>query len=49
MVDYVRRILAQRTTNRGLFINVDVTNGLIDEQWPITDLEEIYQLIDTLG
>ena len=46
MVDFVRRILAQRTTNRGLFINVDITNGLIDEQWPVTDLDEIYQLFD---
>lgn len=48
MADYVRRILAKRTTNRGLFINVDVTNGLIDDQWPATDLEEIYHLIDAL-
>lgn len=49
MADYVRRIMAQRKTNRGLFINVDVTNGLIDEHWPVTDFEEIYHLIDTLG
>lgn len=48
MADYVRRIMAQRKTNRGLFINVDVTNGLIDEHWPVTDFEEIYHLIDTL-
>jgi hypothetical protein len=47
MVHFVRRILAQRHTNRGLFVNVDVTNGLIDDNWPITDLEEIYGLIDT--
>ncbi len=46
MADYVRRILARRTTNRGLFINVDVTNGLIDDSWPETDLEEIYALIE---
>jgi hypothetical protein len=47
MADFVRRILAARTTNRGLFINVDVTNGLIDADWLETDLEEIYQLIGT--
>ncbi len=49
MTDYVQTILARRKTNRGLFINVDVTNGLIDETWPTTDFEEIYHLIDTLG
>lgn len=48
MVDFVKRILAQRKTNRGLFVNVDVTNGLIDEDWPITDFEEIYRLFDAL-
>ncbi|MEW6579298.1 MAG: uroporphyrinogen decarboxylase family protein [Chloroflexota bacterium] len=48
MVDFVKRILARRKTNRGLFVNVDVTNGLIDVNWPATDLEEIYHLIDTL-
>jgi hypothetical protein len=48
MADFVRRIMAKRTTNRGLFVNVDVTNGLIDDQWPATDPEEIYRLIDTL-
>lgn len=46
MADYVRRVLAARRTNRGLFIHVDVTNGLIDESWPETDLEEIYRLIE---
>lgn len=48
MVDFVERALAARKTNRGLFINVDVTNGLIDESWPVTDFEEIYRLFDAL-
>ena len=46
MADYVRRILAARKTNRGLFIHVDVTNGLVDEDWPETNLDEIYSLIE---
>ncbi len=45
MADYVRQIMAARQTNRGLFIHVDVTNGILDEQWPETDLTEIYTLI----
>lgn len=46
MADYVRRILAASKTHRGLFIHVDVTNGLIDDDWPETDLDEIYGLIE---
>jgi uroporphyrinogen-III decarboxylase len=45
MEDFVRQILAARKTNRGLFIHVDVTNGLIDDSWPATDLDQIYSLI----
>ncbi|MDD8026659.1 MAG: hypothetical protein PHI34_09090, partial [Acidobacteriota bacterium] len=45
MADYVRRILAARKTNRGLFIHVDITNGLLDDSWPTTDLDEIDGLI----
>ena len=45
MEDFVRQILTARKTNRGLFIHVDVTNGLIDDSWPVTDLERIYSLI----
>lgn len=45
MTDYVKQILGARTTNRGLFIHVDITNGIIDDSWPVTDLEEIYSLI----
>jgi len=46
MADYVRRILDAAPTTRGLFINVDITNGIIDEDWPETDLDEIYGLIE---
>lgn len=46
MTDYVRQMLAERKTNRGLFIHVDVTNGIIDDTWPETDLDEIYRLIE---
>ncbi|MBN2365547.1 MAG: hypothetical protein EH225_06105 [Calditrichaeota bacterium] len=46
MADYVRRIMQIRKTNRGLFINVDVTNGVTGEDWPVTDLKEIYQLLN---
>ena len=46
MADFVRRILKTRKTNRGLFINIDVTNGLTDHNWPETDIDEIYQLLE---
>jgi hypothetical protein len=49
MADYVARILKDRTTNRGLFIHVDITNGLVDDSWPETDLDEIYRLMDGAG
>jgi hypothetical protein len=45
MADYVASILKSKKTNRGLFIHVDITNGLVDEVWPETDLAEIYRLI----
>ncbi|MBL8133442.1 MAG: hypothetical protein JNL42_16395 [Anaerolineae bacterium] len=44
MADFVRRVKAASRTYRGLFINVDITNGLIDETWQETDLLEIYDL-----
>lgn len=46
MTDYVKKILDASKTCRGLFVNVDITNGLIDEGWPETDLGEIYNLFD---
>ena len=45
MADYVASILKSKKTNRGLFINIDITNGLIDDSWPETDLAEIYGLL----
>lgn len=45
MADYVATLLKAKKTNRGLFINVDITNGLVDDAWPETDLAEIYRLI----
>ena len=45
MAGYVASILGQKKTNRGLFIHVDITNGLIDESWPETDLQEVYGLL----
>jgi hypothetical protein len=45
MVDYVTSILNSSKTTRGLFINVDITNGITGEDWPVTDLHEIYQLM----
>ncbi len=45
MADYVASILKAKKTNCGLFIHVDITNGLIDETWPETDVEEIYGLL----
>lgn len=47
MADFVRKIRAASPTNQGLFIHVDITNGIPGEDWPATDLEEIYRLIET--
>ncbi len=47
MADFVRRIRAAATTNRGLFIHVDITNGIVEKTWPVTDLDEIYALLLT--
>jgi hypothetical protein len=49
MADFVRRILHAATTTRGLFVHVDITNGLVDEGWPETDLNEIYRLVENPG
>jgi hypothetical protein len=45
MADFVRRLRSASTTDRGLFIHVDITNGIVDETWPTTDLGEIYRLV----
>lgn len=46
MADFVRRVIAAAPTPRGLFVHVDITNGLVGEDWPETDLDEIYALLD---
>ncbi len=48
MKDYVGRILQTARTFRGLFINVDITNGIVDTTWPETDMEEIARMITSL-
>jgi hypothetical protein len=45
MADFVRRVMSTSKTYRGLFINVDITNGLLDSTWPETDLELIYSIL----
>ncbi len=47
MMDYVERILRAARTYRGLFINVDVTNGIVDDTWPETDIQAIAQRISS--
>jgi uroporphyrinogen-III decarboxylase len=46
MADFVKRVLAAAPTPRGLFVHIDITNGLVDSDWPETDLERIYCLLD---
>jgi hypothetical protein len=46
MADFVSRVIAAAPTPRGLFLHIDVTNGLTGEDWPETDLDEIYALLD---
>lgn len=45
MADFVRKVMGKAKTTRGFFINVDVTNGIVGDDWPETDLDEIYNLI----
>ncbi|MEW6073225.1 MAG: uroporphyrinogen decarboxylase family protein [Planctomycetota bacterium] len=45
IADYVRSILAQKRTNRGLFIQVDITNGIPGDDWVGTTLDEVYALV----
>ena len=45
MTDFVSRILREARTCRGLFIHIDITNGMVDDSWPETDLDEIYGLL----
>lgn len=45
MADFVERILHAAPTYRGLFINVDITNGIVDDAWPETDMQAIARRI----
>jgi uroporphyrinogen-III decarboxylase len=45
MVDFVTSLLRASKTNRGLFLNVDITNGIVDRSWPATDVQEIYRMV----
>jgi uroporphyrinogen-III decarboxylase len=45
IAEYLRRILADRTTNRGLLIQVDVTNGIPGDDWVGTTRDEVYELL----
>jgi len=45
MADFVLKIKKMCRSFRGIFIHVDITNGLVDETWPETNLEEVYQII----
>jgi hypothetical protein len=49
MLNFVDQVLEASKTYRGLFLNVDVTNGLIGEDWPITDLNDIFKSIGLEG
>lgn len=46
MKDFVSRILRAAATYRGLFINIDITNGILGESWPETDIAEISRMIE---
>jgi hypothetical protein len=46
MADFVRRVIAAAPTPRGLFLHIDITNGLVGKDWPETNLGEIYALLD---
>ncbi len=46
MKEYVLHILEHKKTNRGLFVQVDITNGIPGEDWEETPLEEIYRLME---
>ena len=46
MKDFVSRILHAAPTYRGLFINVDITNGILGDSWPETDVAEISRMIE---
>lgn len=46
IADFAAKIKARASTYRGLFIHADITNGLVGQDWPETDLDEIYGIIE---
>ena len=46
MADFVGKVISAAPTPRGLFVHVDITNGLVGADWPETDLAEIFALLD---
>jgi len=46
MAEFAARIRAEARTCRGLFVHLDITNGLVDECWPATNLDELYRIME---
>ncbi len=46
MNDFIKRVRSKAKTNNGLFINVDITNGIAEEPWEETDLDVLYKLLN---
>ena len=46
MPEFISRIRNAYPSNRGLFIHVDITNGIPGDEWPVTDLSEVYRLLN---
>lgn len=45
MEAFVRHVLAHMRTSRGLFIHVDVTNGITGPDWPPSDVNALADLV----
>ena len=49
IAEYLRSILEQKSTCRGLFVQVDVTNGIPGDDWVGTSLDEVYEILGVEG
>jgi hypothetical protein len=45
MTEFIARIRRAYPSNKGLFVHVDITNGIPGEGWPVTHLDEVYSLL----
>ena len=45
MTEFIARIRRAYPSNKGLFVHVDITNGIPGDGWPVTDLDEVYRLL----